>query len=342
MDFLCVDIGGGTQDICYYTEEDSFENSVKMVLPTPTKRICRNIAAIEDDLFIGGGVIGGGDLSKVIKEKSAKGYNIFISSNAYPSVRDDISYVKSIGAQVVEDVINPNVVLDEFDYETISFCVKSAIGRCNPHVVLAAAQDHGYIPNQKDRITRFNFLKEFLKNGLRNACYKDENQIPKNFTRWRSLAQSVKTKCPKSQMIISDTAVIAAIGAASVTDIRPVITVDAGNCHTFAALIGENDKVYAFFEHHTHSLNQESAMTLINKLASCQIDGEEILENKGHGAYIFESVNASSCPILVTGPNREKLFSQNDRVIFSHPKGDTMMAGPVGLLIQAGVNLKHP
>ena len=339
MNYLCIDIGGGTQDICYYTERDSFENSVKMVLPTPSKHICTQIASMQDDLFIGGAVIGGGELSRVIKDKIACGYNVFVSAGAYASLRDDREYVKGLGVEIVEDVINPNVVLDEFDYDVVSHTVKSVLGDCNPQKVLVAAQDHGYIPGQKDRVTRFNFLKEFLKSGLRNAYYTQESQIPQNFTRWCSLAKSVKAKCPNGRLHLSDTAVIAALGAAYVTDIRPSITVDAGNCHTFAALIGEGDKVYAFFEHHTHSLTPDLALSLVNKLASCEIDGEEIFENKGHGAHIFEHINACSCPIFVTGPNRERLFSPSDKVNFSYPKGDTMMAGPIGLLIQAGAIL---
>lgn len=339
MNFLCVDIGGGTQDICYYTEQDTFENSVKMVLPTPSKRIVKQVASTAGDLFIGGGVIGGGEISSVLKDKIAEGHSVFLSKNAYPTVRDDPKYVTNLGAVIVEDVINPNIVFDEFDYCTISQVVKESLGSFAPDVVLAAAQDHGYIAGQKDRVTRFNFLKDFLKNGLRKAFYTSESHIPENFTRWRSLARSIAAKCPNSSLHISDTAVIAAIGAASVTDIRPVITVDAGNCHTFAALIGENDTVYAFFEHHTHSLNKNSVADLIKKLSLCQIDGKEIMENKGHGAYVFEHINASDCPVLVTGPNRQRLFTPSEKVIFSYPKGDTMMAGPIGLLIQAGAKL---
>lgn len=339
MDILCVDIGGGTQDICYYTGEDSFENSVKMVLPTPSKHICAAIGALEGDLFIGGGVIGGGGLSTILKEKTAAGLNVYMARSASASVRDDEKYVRSLGVTVTEDVINPNVILDEFDYSIIAPVIEGMLGKCAPDTVAAAAQDHGYVPGQSDRVTRFDFLKSFLKNGLRQAFYTGETDIPENFTRWRSLARSIKTKCPKSSLHISDTAVIAALGAASVMDKRPVVTVDAGNCHTFAALIGENDKVYAFFEHHTHVLTPAMAESLTAKLSSCTVDGNEIFENRGHGAHIFEKTNASGCPVLVTGPNREKLFSPSENVVFSHPKGDTMMAGPIGLLIQAGASL---
>lgn len=334
---LCIDLGGGTQDICYYTGQDTFENSVKLVLPTPSKHICAAIKAMQEDLFIGGGVIGGGALSGVIREKIAAGFNVYMARSAFASVRDNEEYVRKLGVSITEDVINPNVILNEFDYDLVAPLISGVLGDCSPDIVAVAAQDHGYVPGQSDRVTRFAFLKDFLKNGLRNAFFTEKTYIPENFTRWRSLADEIKRKCPKSALHISDTAVVAALGATSITDKRPVITIDAGNCHTFAALLGENDSVCAFFEHHTAALTPAIARSLTSKLASCTITGDEIFENSGHGAYVFEKIDASGCPVLVTGPNRERLFTPSGNIIFSHPKGDTMMAGPIGLLIQSGV-----
>lgn len=339
MFFLAIDIGGGTQDICYFNSNDIFENSIKLVLPTPSKVIASDISSINDDLYISGNIIGGGNILSVIKEKISSGKNVFISQSAYATLRDDKDYLKNLDIVIVEDIINPNVIFNEFSYDTISKVATDCYGSFKPDKILVAVQDHGYIAGQRDRITRFDFLKDFLKNGLKNAFFTEFSQIPDNFTRLKSIYNSINKKIPNVSIHISDTAVVGAIGASSVTDIRPIIVVDVGNCHTFAALIGDNDKVYSFFEHHTHLLNKDTLIKLLKDLSSSSISNEEIFNNDGHGAYIYEKINANDCPILVTGPNRQKFLEEKDNIIFSHPKGDTMMAGPIGLLIQAGVKL---
>ncbi len=339
MFFLAVDIGGGTQDICYYDSSDIFENSIKLVLPTPSKVIASNISLIDDDLYIDGNIIGGGSILSIIKEKISSGKNVFISQNACATLKDDKEYLKNLDITIVEDIINPNIIFNEFSYDTISKVVTDCYGSFNPDKVLVAVQDHGYIAGQKDRITRFNFLKDFLKNGLKNAFFTEFSQIPSNFTRLKSIYNSINDKVSNISIHISDTAVVGAIGAASVTNIRPIIVVDVGNCHTFAALIGNDDKVYSFFEHHTHLLNRDILIKLLKDLSVSSISNDEIFNNDGHGAYIYEKINAVNCPILVTGPNRQKFLEEKDNIIFAYPKGDTMMAGTVGLLIQAGVKL---
>lgn len=339
MNFLAIDIGGGTQDICYYNGSDIFENSFKMVTPTPSKIIENKISSINGDLYISGNVIGGGNLISAIKDKISLDKNVFISRSAYATLRDDIDYVKNLGVMIVEDIINPNVIFDEFQYDTIYSVLSDIYATPTIDKVLVAVQDHGYIKGQKDRVTRFDFLKNLLKNGLKKAYFSNFSEIPENFTRLKSIYKSIENKCGDVSIHLSDTAVVGAIGAASVTDIRPIVTVDAGNCHTFAALIGEDDKVYSFFEHHTSMLNKDSVKGLIEKLQKGIISNDEIFNNDGHGAYIYEKINAANCPVFVTGPNRNKLFSESENIIFSHPKGDTMMAGPIGLLLQSNVNI---
>lgn len=337
MNILCIDIGGGTQDICCFTGKESFENSFKMVMPTPSKRIARQIRSLDGDIFIAGNVIGGG-VTGALKEKIAAGHSVFISKNAAATVRDDINYVRSLGITVTEEVLYPDIEFNEFDDFIIIPAANNALNGFEPDVIAVAVQDHGYIKNQSDRVTRFNFLKSFIKNSLEKAYFDDYDKIPPYLTRFLSIYQSICKKYPNKKIIVTDTAVIACLGASLIIEEKkPFITVDAGNCHTFAAAFDESGNITAFFEHHTDSLSKESLKSYLNDLARGDIDGDKIFNEGGHGAFIYKSINIGSAPVLVTGPNRNRFFREEHGVIFADPKGDTMMTGPVGLLMQLGI-----
>lgn len=342
MDILCIDIGGGTQDICCYTGESRFENSLKLVLPSPSKRIAAQIAKLDSDIFINGKIIGGG-ISHELSNKLKAGKSVFISQKAAPSIRDDIDQVKSMGFTVVEEVVNPNIVLDEFDYEPIMAIANFALSSFSPEIISLAVQDHGYIKGQSDRVTRLSFLKDFLKNGLKNAFFTDKSSIPSFLTRFHSIYDDAKQKAPSSKVAITDTAIIACLGAS--LDKRrkaPYITLDTGNCHTFAALLDEEDNLLAFFEHHTHTIMNEKIISYLKRLALGETFNDEILEEGGHGMVSYSSFSFDSLDVLVTGPRRQEVFTEellmaNPNIIFSNPKGDTMMTGPLGQLMQQGI-----
>ena len=338
MNILCIDIGGGTQDICCYNGKDTFENSFKMVIPTPSKRIADKIRKTDDDIFINGTTIGGG-ITGALKEKIAQGKSVFITEKAAPSVRDNLDYVRNLGINVVEEVLNPNIVFTEFDHDIIIPAADQALNGFEPDLIFLAVQDHGYIPGTSDRITRFDFLKNFLDEGLINAYYSDYNEIPEHMTRIKATYKSVEEVYPNKKIYITDTAIIASLGA--VYDIpvnTPFITVDAGNCHTFAAAIDENKNVLGFFEHHTDSLNTESMFEYLHELANTSISHDKIYNEEGHGAFFFNKRDISNCPIYITGPNRNRFFKEGDNIIFANPKGDTMMTGPIGMLMQLRVD----
>lgn len=339
MDILCIDIGGGTQDICCYNGKDSFENSFKMVMPTPAKRIASQIRNLKEDIFIDGTIIGGG-IFDALKEKLDNGFSVFISQKAAHSIRDNIEQVKKYGFTVVEAVINPNITFNEFDDNIIIPAADKALNGFKPQVISIAVQDHGYIENKSDRVTRFEFLKSFIKNGLENAFYDDFDKIPAHMSRLKAVYNSVYEKYPESKICVTDTAVIACLGASTVAEKNePFITIDIGNCHTFAAAFNKEHKIIGFFEHHTHSLSKDTVIKYIDSLAAATIDHENIYKEEGHGAFLFEKQNISGCKVYITGPNRQNYIEENDRFIYADPKGDNMMTGPVGMLIQQGVKI---
>lgn len=333
---LCIDIGAGTQDVLVYEAGSRIENSLKLVLPTPTVRLGKQVARMTGDVFVNGRIIGGGPVVRAMKDHIASGNCIYITKEAAATVRDNLLDVAAKGFTIVEGVENADLTLDEFDFESITPLISAYYPGQTLDVVAVAAQDHGYTAGQSDRMTRFLFLKQFLAGGLRSACFRCESEIPPHFTRWQSLATSIRERW-SGDILLTDTAVIAALGAASITNHRPVISIDAGNAHTFAALIGEGDRILGFFEHHTGSLTPERAAALVRKLSRSEVTFDEVFAEEGHGAHVFEQCMAEGCPVLVTGPKRGDIFADgNAGVRFAAPAGDMMMTGPVGLLMQLG------
>ncbi len=334
MRFVAIDIGAGTQDIFFYDSEDKIENSIKLVYPSTTKILYNKVLSLKKDIFISGDIIGGGPVVRALIKHIEKGYSVFIEKKAAFTIRDDIEEVKKDGFDVVESVINPDIIFNEIDFELLNFLNEKTNLKKTFDIICIAAQDHGFVQGQSDRTTRIDFLKNYLKKGLKDAFFSNERQIPNNFTRWQSLKRNLQENCIE-KYIITDTAVIAALGATYDIKKFPVVTVDAGNGHTFAAIVDENSKIYGFFEHHTSMLTPKKVITYINKLVSGNISNEEIYNDGGHGAYMFESYSFKKLPIIVTGPNRNKLFEKySDIVTFAAPLGDSMITGPVGMLMQ--------
>ena len=340
MNILCIDIGGGTQDICCYNGKDTFENSFKMVIPTPAKRMSQQIESLNKDIFINGTIIGGGT-GRILKKKISEGYNVFISKKAAPSIKDNLEKVAKSGFTIVEEVLNPDITFNEFDHNIIIPAANSALNGFEPDIIAAAVQDHGYIKNQSDRVTRFNFLKDIIKNGLENAFFDDFSKIPDHMTRFRSIYKSIEEIYPDKKIIVTDTALVACLGACLEADTsKPFITIDIGNCHTFAIALNEKKETIGFFEHHTGSLTKELLEKYINELAKGSISHDEIFMEDGHGAFLAQNQDISGCPVYLTGPNRNRFFSKGKTsFIFADPKGDTMMTGPIGMLIQQGIKL---
>jgi uncharacterized protein (DUF1786 family) len=66
LKILPIDIGGGTKNILLYDTRRSLENSVKLVLPTPSTIYAgrvREATRLGRDLFIKGDTIGGGSFA---------------------------------------------------------------------------------------------------------------------------------------------------------------------------------------------------------------------------------------------------------------------------------------
>lgn len=232
---------------------------------------------------------------------------------------------------MVEAVENPDITLSEIDFQLI----KNLLGIYSDYELdyHIAVQDHGYIEGQPDRVTRMNFLENFLKNGLINAFFSYDSKIPAMFSRFSSIYNILSQRGIKN-FSITDTAVVAALGAVYNNKKWPVVTVDIGNGHTFACLVDKYYNVLGFFEHHTKMLTPEKFRYFVDKLIHGSITNKEVFEDKGHGAKVFKPYSFKNLIILVTGPQRESLVKEGKDLIFASPLGDMMITGPVGILMQ--------
>ena len=106
MKILAMDIGAGTIDILLHVTGDSLENSIKMVLPSPTWVYARKVLRSTDrgrDLHIGGDIIGGGALTSALKKHLTLGLGASITGKAAQSIRNDPDEVRQMGILIRED-----------------------------------------------------------------------------------------------------------------------------------------------------------------------------------------------------------------------------------------------
>jgi len=160
MQILAIDVGMGTQDILLYDDEKRIENCYKMVLPSPTLRLAERVrSANGKEIFLTGRVMGGGHLTRAVKEHLRKGGHVY----ATPDVA---------------------LTLNDLNLEELG-SVFEVYGMRIPERVAVAVQDHGFAPHMSNRIKRFEIFKEVLKKGgrLDDFAYKSP---PPEFNRMQA------------------------------------------------------------------------------------------------------------------------------------------------------------
>ncbi len=333
MKILSIDVGSGTQDIMLYDSDKSIENSVKMVLPSPTRIYAERIRKHRNDLFLSGETMGGGSINKAIKNHLNKGYRVLMTENSARTVRDDLNIVKSLGIEIVspgEYHEISEIELKDIDLEAIKEAFKQFDVDFDFEYIGVAVQDHGYSENMGDRNFRFSKIKEKLKEPQSPEEFAYLNHAPEYFTRMNGVLRTLKGL----NVVIMDSMFAAICGSAYdeyVKDLKKYVALDIGNGHTLAASI-DDGKISGVFEHHTGMLNPSKITRFIKELALGTLSHETVHEDGGHGAWIAEPIGDFDC-LVATGPKREILKQTDFNVQNAAPAGDVMMAGPVGLVM---------
>lgn len=356
MKFLTVDIGTGTQDIFLYDSKLDVENGFKLVIPSPTMMVQRQIKAAtarRDAILLTGATMGGGPSAWAAEAHARAGLPIYATPCAARTFNDELDKVERMGIQIVSDDEArrlPGTVLrlelKDFDFAFISESfARFQAPLTDLAAVCVAVFDHGNSPpGVSDRQFRFDYLDKRIraKNALSAFAYIPEN-IPSSMTRLLAVAESAKDlPCP---LVVMDTAPAAILGAT----FDPVcaarerkLIVNVGNFHTIAFRMGAAG-IEGVFEHHTGEIDRPKLENYLRALADGSLRHADVFNDMGHGALVYSAepleLGAGNWDLIVTGPRRS-IFAGKQAVPtlrpwFATPFGDMMLAGNFGLLAAA-------
>ena len=349
MQILSVDVGTGTQDIYLFRSGVALENGFKLVMPSPTMMVRKQIQEATKKqvaLVLTGAMMGGGPCQWAAEDHLKAGLPLYATPDSARTFNDDLDWVeREMGVQLIseEDVKSlksaTTIQMKDFDFQSISAAFRSFGIDLKPDAVAVAVFDHGAAPPEvSDRQYRFNYLRERIlkENRLTAFAYRAEN-IPPFMTRMQAVVDtSDGIDCP---LVLMDTAPAAILGAMLdpvVSDQEHLIITNVGNFHTLAFKIGPNG-IEGLFEHHTGLINRSSLEDLLLSLADGSLTHEEVFDEHGHGAFIVNPrplrLDDGNFGVAVTGPRRLMMKESSLRPYFAVPFGDMMISGCFGLLI---------
>ena len=356
MKILTIDIGTGTQDIFLYNSNLDMENNFKLVVPSPTMIIYRQIKQATErgqPILLTGVTMGGGPSTWATEEHIRAGLAVYATPEAARTFNDDLVAVKEMGIEVVSDDearVLPETIrrlrLWDFDYTSIEGAFRTfGITLDNLSAVAVGVFDHGNAPvNVSDRQFRFDYLDERIRkvNRLSAFAYRGED-VPIIMTRMQSVVDSAQDI--DFPLVVMDTAPAAILGATfdpKVAERERVIIANVGNFHTLTFRMGKNG-IEGLFEHHTGLVDADKLESLLLMLAEGKIRREDVFNDQGHGALMYDPtplhLGVGEYDVVITGPRR-KLFRPSCsssrllslRPYYPAPFGDMMITGCFGLL----------
>lgn len=326
---LAIDVGRGTQDVLLYDPEKTVENSIKLILPSPTVVVgnaIRDAARSGRPVHLEGTCMGGGGTVMAVRRALAAGVAVSATPVAALTIHDDPDRVRALGVVITGTAPEGAVTVRTTDYmEAELQSALSLFGVPYPERIAIAVQDHGFSPKVSNRVHRFAVFLDLLEKGDWDLFA----LVPDPPHPSMSRMQAVLGDAPGA--LVTDTGPVAAIGTLldpKVAEMAEtgVTLVNAGNGHTLVFTL-KGSRVSGIFEHHTSSLDPEKLKLYIRKLQDGTLTNQEIFDDGGHGAAVREATGRT--PVAVTGPNRKRLLPN---VYQAAPFGDMMLTGCFGLL----------
>jgi uncharacterized protein (DUF1786 family) len=348
MRILAIDIGAGTEDILLYDSGKQLENCVKMVLPSPSPLLAARVAALEGeekDLFVGGHTVGGGSFARAVKKRLAAGNNVYMTSTAAYSLRNNLDDVTGSGVEIRDEppggFEGEVIMADELDLTLLKSFLES-VGESldGLDAVAVAVQDHGaYHRGESNRKTRLSHMRRRLEvNPDPLALSYLAEEVPEVFPRMVSGARRLCEQLSCGLVLLMDTAPAAVAGC--LADLRVaekasgnLLLINAGNGHTLACLMS-GGQVVAIFEHHTKRLEPGPFASYLAAFCRGEARDDDEYMASGHGLfYVAEPPGMEKLDMIaITGPNRELLEGTGLDIYYPSPGGDMMMTGPMGLV----------
>ena len=353
MQILAVDVGTGTQDIFLYDSRLDIENGLKMVVPSPTMILHRQIQAATrkgEAVLLSGVTMGGGPSAWAAEDHVREGLPLYATPDAARSFNDDLEAVREMGVEVVsEDEARglPSTVhrleMRDFDFQAISRAFEQfGVSLAGLSAVAVAVFDHGDAPRgYSDRQFRFDYLDARIREENRLSAFAYRwDQIPPIMTRLQAVVETAKgIDLP---LLVMDTAPAAVLGATfdtRVSEQERLLIANVGNFHTLAFRLGPAG-IEGVFEHHTGLIDLPKLEGLLRSLASGRLQHQDVFEDHGHGALIYDpeplNLEKGDFGVVVTGPRRSLMRPSSLQPYFAVPFGDMMISGCFGLLAAAG------
>jgi uncharacterized protein (DUF1786 family) len=331
-------------DVLYYDEESGLH--YKAVTKSPVLSLAEKAANLSGNLFITGNEMGGGPISRILRQRAQEAEVVMSVSSAL-TLHHNLEKVRSWGIQIVENAeveaekLKGNkkynaLTIGDLEVDRLKHLVEGFGVSFDFDVVGICAQDHGMPPEGVSHLDyRHNIFKARLdKDPLPHAILYKENEVPSTFNRLTSIAESAKM-LPTNEIYVMDSGMAAILGAS--LDIRAdskekILVLDVATSHTVGAAL-EKGEIAGFFEYHTSDITLERLEWLLRELASGKLEHKQILEEGGHGAYTRKAFGFEAAEIIVaTGPKRGLVGKSRLPIVFGAPLGDNMMTGTVGLL----------
>jgi len=340
--FLLLDIGAGTLDVLYYDRKAGLH--YKAVVKSPVLYFAELAACLPGNMLITGNEMGGGLISRVLRERALHAEVVMSVPAAY-TVHHDLEKVRSWGIRVAEDEqiqelsrqgSHRSLHISDLEITRLRQIVEGFGVPFEFDVVGICAQDHGMPPPGMSHLDyRHQIFREFLdKNPYPSSLLYPWHEIPPTFNRLSSIAEAA-VQLPADEVYLMDSGMAAILGASM--DVRArekqkLLVLDVATSHTLGAAL-EGDEIAGFFEYHTSDITLERLERLLFELAEGSLNHDKILQEGGHGAYARKAFGFAAAEIiLATGPKRRLLEKSKLPVVFGAPLGDNMMTGTVGIL----------
>nr|MBA3948146.1 pyruvate formate lyase-activating protein [Herpetosiphonaceae bacterium] len=106
MQLVAIDVGTGTQDVLVWDTEQTIENALQLVLPSPTAQLAQQVRAATRrgvGLALSGVIMGGGPGHWAINDHLEAGYPVYATPVAAQTFNDDLATVREMGIILVSE-----------------------------------------------------------------------------------------------------------------------------------------------------------------------------------------------------------------------------------------------
>ena len=337
---LAIDVGAGTQDVLFWEAGRPMENNVKLVLPSWTTVLARQVRQATRGgrpLFLTGNLMGGGPLVSAMKRHLRAGFPVYATPRAALTIRDNLDQVRERGYTIVDEPPDEPGLITlrtcDVDLDALANAL-APFGVTVPEAVAVAVQDHGECLEGSNRRFRFQLWREFVAGGGRmlDLAYREP---PRHYTRMLA----VQRDAPGAVLMDTGSAALWGIledeRAAAHQD-EGLVLVNVGNQHTLGVLL-RGERILGLFEHHTVLMTPDKLARLVERLRAGTLTNEEVYGDHGHGAFIgsdyappTNDAGSGFDFVAATGPQRR--LAADLGYHFAAPYGDMMLTGCFGLV----------